>query len=80
MHKPTKSNKEKISSFPQAFQFGQTGTAFWGGKSQLQHQGRAHIKVLHFSVPISELALNMLKARGTSKHLSRPRETLPVEY
>lgn len=73
-------SKNLCLAFPRHLQLGQTGAAFWGGKAQLQHQGRAHIKVLLCSIPILQMALNMLKARGTSKCLGHPGETLPVEF
>lgn len=56
------------------------GRLLQGGRAQLQHQGKPHIKVLLCSILTSQLASNMLKARGTSKCLSHPKETFPVEF
>lgn len=56
------------------------GHLLQGGRAQLQHQGKPHIKVLLCSILTSQLASNMLKARGTSKCLSHPKETFPVEF
>lgn len=63
---------KKLWLSPGIYSLAKLGWLLWGGKAQLQHQGRAHTEVRLCSVAISQLALNILKAGGTFKCLSHP--------